>query len=223
MNKFIVIASMALSCSAYAISSFEKLNHCIAIPSSKIYIAYDFTADFPKRAKFSCDYQCKTINGLLKIKSISEKTITNSKDEALNLVCQGVQVKKTSWGYDFEKVLSFFIHDTDLRELKTAATHNGIDIDDQGSEYLMDKLMKTFSEVSKSYAIAGSTNTQYSPDFLEASNELSLIVSELPENTSRIDYYVELISKLNDDFSSRSYSEQLVLGLVKTYAKWRKR
>jgi hypothetical protein len=213
--RFFILALISLS--SFAVDT----NHCEALPETKRYIQYNFTAPFPKPAKFSCKYKCSIGDNYLTLNAISTKTISSLTDEAHNLVCQGVIVKKTNWGYAFDKTKSFFIHDTKLIELKRAAYENIIGIDDKGSEYLMISLKKTLREVSDSYMIAGQTNTPYSPDFLRASTELKKIITELPNQSSTIDYYLDLILSLNGDFSSRDYSEQLVLNLVKTYANWR--
>ena len=209
-----------LSLIALSVQGLE-LNHCEAKPETKRYIDFDFSSSFPKQAIFSFNYKCSTINGKVIVKAISTRIISNTRDEAYKLVCQGVLVKKTNWGYDFDEVMSFFIHDTDLIELKKTAFNNDISIDAQGSEYLLSKLKMTFLDVSKSYSVAGDSNTAYSPEFKNASLELIKIVQELPYETTTIDYYLNLLLELDGDFTSRVYSEQLVLSLVKIYARWR--
>ena len=208
-----------LSIILFSQASFaQNLNTCSARPDSKRYIDYDFQSAFPKKVTFSCIYKCHSKDLSKEIKAIRSVTINSLQAEGTQLVCQGVIVKKGRWGYEFDKVEPFFIHDTKMKEIKKWALEQSIDLDAQGSQKLMENLISTLSEVSRSYSIAGSNDSVYSRDFKEASIILDKISKELPTNTETLDIYID---KINNDISGDNYAETLILNLIKSYASWR--
>lgn len=58
------------------------------------------------------------------ISTISKVTVTSMDDDALSIVCQGVKVKKVSWGYDFDKVEPFYAYQSNFLEIKRWAFEN---------------------------------------------------------------------------------------------------
>lgn len=215
--KILILSIFLNSSIVYAV---EK-NHCVPRPETKKYIDFDFSSPYPKTAIFSCDYECSTGEISKVIKATRTVSLLNEASEGVNLVCKGVKVKRTNWGHDFDGIKPFFVYDTQMLKIRDWATSENIELDSFGSEKLMNKLITTFASVSASYAIAGLSNTTYSPEFQRASEVLQEIVNQLPSNTSLLDGYIDLIEKNNGNVTSSSYSESLVLAQISIFAKWR--
>jgi hypothetical protein len=198
----------------------SNLNKCTPLPESKRYIDYDFTSSFPKTATFSCDYLCTSLSGTEKIKAIRQVQLVDQDSEGTQLVCQGVVAKRSRWGYELDRIDSFFAHNTSMVEIKNWAYESGISLDDTGSEELMKKLIETSASVAQSYLIAGNSGSSYAGEFKKAALILLDISNELPSNTTTLDKYMAFIND-GGDSNRLSYGEGLVLSLLRTYAAWR--
>jgi hypothetical protein len=194
-----------------------ELGECVADPGTKRYTDADFSAPYPKQVSFTCKYECQRVSSLDEV--IAEKTVTlrSFKDEARVPVCEGVIVKQTSWGYDFDRVEPFFVYSAQMTALNDWARVNEIPVDLASSKHLMNKLKDELKQIGSSYLVAG----QNSSVFLEAANILLEIESNLPTNTALIDSYVQKIEKLNKQIPNEFTSEVLVMRVILTSAKWR--
>lgn len=203
-------------------TSFSQvLDHCLAIPSTKTYINYDFQAPYPKDVTLSCKYLCQSNEHSIEIRAKRTVRITNQRSEGLDVVCQGVIVKEGRWGHEFDRVEPFFAYDTKMKEIRDWASQVGIEIDGPSSNVLMNNLIENFKLVSSSYNIAGNTNTEASFHFREAALILDKILEELPSDKSSLDYYTNKLRASDGQISNEFSSENLVLRLVLTFGKWR--
>jgi len=199
----------------------QNVGNCLALPSTKKYLSYDFTAPYPKDVTLSCKYICKSESRIEEITAIRTVTITNQRTEGLNLVCRGIIVKDGRWGFEFDKVQPFFVFDTNMIEIREWAFAEGLEKDGPGSELLMENLIQSFKQISASYKIAGTTNMPTSIYFGEAANILLRMVNELPNNKATLDYYTQRLELTNGHITNQINSENLVLRLVSTFSKWR--
>ena len=68
---------------------------CKAVVDSKVYIENDFSMNYPKEVGFSCDYICLLNSSEHVINGISKLKVYSIESDSLNVVCQGVKVKKS--------------------------------------------------------------------------------------------------------------------------------
>lgn len=189
-----------------------EYGECVANPSSKKYIDADFHTPFPKTISFSCVYECLG-NVSQKITAKSSITVRSMDEEALNLVCQGVVVKKSKWGYEFDHVQNFFVYDTNLIEINKFGKSEGIAVDTQSSLILNEKMAQTLMTISNAYKIAG----QNSEAFLEA----SLVLEQMSTDFSLIDSYIEILRGQEFKVSAEFNAQNLVFNVLLTSARHR--
>ena len=201
----------------FAINSYASLEvgECLADPASKRYLSNDFSTSYPKTTRFSCIYKCMSENGLVDIKGISSIKTYNISDDAKRIVCQGVRVKRVSWGYDFDNVEKFFSHATKIREVKTYANKN-FDTFSPASRHLVKRLKSNLSEVSLSYAMAG----QNSSEFAQASEMLNELSTSLESDFGLLKEYLNMIEDMNGEIGYELSALNLVLNYLKAEAYW---
>ena len=99
-------------------------NFCVADEASKKYLSDHFSKPYPKKVKFSCIYKCRKESSFQTIKGISEITVNNLQGDATRVVCQGVRVKKVSYGFEFDKTIPFYAHEAQTPQVKAWADLN---------------------------------------------------------------------------------------------------
>ena len=75
--------------------------------------------------------------------------------------CQGVVVKKTKWGFDFDKIEAFYAPDTKLKELKKWAFEN-INLNPETNlqeRARLAQLKLELTQVSSAYITAGNSGS----------------------------------------------------------------
>lgn len=199
-------------------TSFQILaldyGQCLAKPSSKKYIDADFHANFPKTISFSCDYECMGEGQSAQlVKAISKITVGNFDQEATNLVCQGVLVKKSKWGYEFDKVTAFFVYDTNLKEINNFGKNNNISVDDPSAQALNEKMQQTLASVGKAYELAGKNSSQFA--------QAALILEQMSTDLSLIDTYIEELRLISFIVSKDFTAKNLVFNILLTQARHR--
>lgn len=198
---------------AYA-SSEIPVNHCSPRIQSKRYIDSDFSTKYPRRVKFECVYECQLNEGLELVAAIKDVMIRNMEDDARLTACQGVQVKKVSWGWDFDKIVPFYAYDSDMKEMKAFAFSRVSQKNETEKKYLAN-LKGTLKQVATAFKVTGVKH------FHEAGLRLDRIADELPLKTSELDRAVDEIIKLKGKLPSNTEARGLVLTNINTHAAWR--
>ncbi|MAE59087.1 MAG: hypothetical protein CME69_09415 [Halobacteriovorax sp.] len=213
MTKFqIIIYLIVVQFSANALSFGE----CVADPSSKRYMNDVFYDKYPKTFIFKCSYDCLSSDGIVKITAISSAISYNLRDDARKVVCEGVKVKEIPYGFEFDKVIPFFSHQTRTKEIKEWALKN-IPVFTDSSRKLLNHFYRQIDEVAKSYLVAGRTSLF----FKEAGEALSLIVNEKDEKVLLRQYLVLLNKKLKmGPLGHELTSENLILKSIYAHGRW---
>jgi hypothetical protein len=211
--KFILVINLSLLTLISRASTELTNNHCIAKVNSKKYIDNDFQAPYPKTITFKCDYICKSSSRSKVISAISNIVVSNTNDDAKLVVCQGVKVKKVSWGWDYAGVEQFYAYSTNLKEIKKWAFQN-VPKDNPYEVNLLYRLKETLMEVANGYYKVGLNGFEY---YHEAARTLSKIANELPSQTSELDKHIKLISNKPDMLTARG----LVSGILTSTAQFR--
>lgn len=198
---------------AYA-SSEIPLNHCSPRLDSKRYIDSDFSVQYPRRVKFECLYECQLSEGLELVSATKDVLIRNMEDDATMTACQGVQVKKVSWGWDFDRIVPFYAYDTVMREMKTFAFSHINQKNETEIKFLV-KLKTTLKQVAAAFKVTGVAN------FQEAALRMEKIADELPLKTKELDLAINEIVKLKGKLPAPSSAQGLLLMNINTHAAWR--
>ena len=207
-----VITFLSLHLFARALS----LGECTADPSSKRYLNDVFYDQYPKTFVFKCSYDCLSSAGIEKITAISSTVSYNLRDDARKVVCEGVKVKEIPYGFEFDKVIPFFSHQTRTKEIKEWASRN-IPVFTDSSRKLLNHFYQQIDKVAKSYIIAG----RASIFFKDAGETLSLIVNERHEKVLLNEYLMLLDKKLKKGpLGHELTSENLILKSIYAHGRW---
>lgn len=220
MKHLILLLTLILPLSAFA--TRPGLNECSPLPATKKYISSDFHG-YPRDVVFDCVYECNKDETIYPVNAISKVHITTIDEDALMTTCQGVVVKKTKWGYDFDKVVPFYAPDTNLVELKKWAFAN-IEFDPAINPLEKAKLLKLkedLNQISSSYIIAGTSGGQATKYFAEAGTTLAEIAKGLPMNTKLLDEVLQRIIENRGESKASGTSEALIEMMLSSAASWR--
>ncbi len=214
MKKQLITSLLLLSSlSSYAAVEIPE-NSCLAEVGSKRYIQNDFNASYPRKVSFDCIYACKKNGKIEKIIATSKVNVSSIEDDATQVVCQGIIVKKVSWGWDFDKVAPFYAFDTSMPELKRWAFEKLPQNNSTEVQYLIN-LKSKLKEVSAAYV-----NTKI-PTFLEAAKILENIGNDLPEKTKLLDRQIAALVKARGKVELSLETKDLVLTQIRVLASWR--
>jgi hypothetical protein len=193
---------------------------CKAVVNSKNYIEGQFTTAYPRKIKFTCVYECASDRGFERLLGVSQMVINHQYDDAIHAVCQGIQVKKGLWGYEFNGNSSFYAHNTRILELKAWAREN-IHVYSKASLPLLKEFKHLLKRIIIGYLQAGSSGGLNTLVFLKAANKLQLIVDELPGNPDILEPYLHLLAAGYDTSHTAALSsEKLILNIIKSKAFW---
>lgn len=227
MKASILIMFLSLSVTTvFAQSKRDVLpgnNYCSPIIDSKKYLTSDFSLKYPRKVKFECTYQCKANGKMQTIVAVSNVTVNSMDDDATNVVCQGVMVKKVSWGYDFDKIEPFYAYMTNLLEIKGWAFENislNPKINSMEVAHL-EQLKKDLYQVSGAFIMAGINGGAATAYFTEAGKKLSAIGDQLPGKTTLLDEEIKQIIINKGVLKLESTSESLVQRMLLSSAAWR--
>lgn len=195
-------------------------NECSPLPATKRYLSKDFH-DYPRTVTFECTYECNLDNTIHLVNAISNVRINTVDEDALMTTCQGLLVKKTKWGYDFDKVVPFYAADTKLLELKKWAFDN-IEFNPATNSLEKAKLTQLkldLNQVGAAYIIAGTTGGKATRYFIEAGQTLAIIAEGLPMNTKKLDEVIKNI--IDTSGPSKTSATALVESMLTSAASWR--
>lgn len=215
--KIIILLSIFYSISAFAQTPSQ--NECLPLPATKKYISTEFHT-YPRTVIFECTYLCNANDKVDSIAAISNVTINNFEEDAHMTACQGVVVKKTKWGFDFDKIEAFYAPDTKLKEIKKWAFDN-ISFDpaiNKQEHARLTKLKQELLHISSSYITTGNTGTESTKYFQEAGLTLAKIAEGLPMDTTNLDL---VINRIIEPDGPETQASKLVDSLMKTLASWR--
>ncbi|MEA9356670.1 hypothetical protein SHI21_10660 [Bacteriovorax sp. PP10] len=220
MKHPILLLTLILPLSAFA--TRPGLNECSPLPATKKYLSTDFHG-YPRDVAFDCVYECNKDETIYPVNAISKVHINTVDEDALMTTCQGVVVKKTKWGYDFDKVVPFYAADTNLVEIKKWAFAN-VEFDPATNPLEKAKLLKLkedLNQISTSYIIAGTSGGEATKYFLEAGKLLTEIAKGLPMNTKLLDEVLQKIIESKGETKAPGTSEALVEMMLSSAASWR--
>lgn len=220
MKLITILLCLTFAVSAHAAVGSPGPNECLPLPATKRYISKEFHT-YPRTVIFECTYLCNAEDSIHSIAAISNVTINNFEEDARKTTCQGVVVKKTNWGFDFDKVEAFYAPDTNLKELKKWAFEN-INFNPEANaqeKAKLTKLKQDLIQISSSFITAGSTGPESTRYFLEAGKTLAKIAEGLPMNTKNLDEVIKRI--VEPKTSQTNQAEDLVDLFIKSSASWR--
>lgn len=215
--KFLIIFSFVLS-TAFALEP----GTCRAIPESKVYLSDHFSLPYPKDVEFTCLYECLGTNEDVSHEVLGtwKVRIRNQNDDALKVVCQGVKVKRTSWGYDFDRVVPFYAYMTKIAELRKWANGH-VSKDNPFERKNLKELKRKLHDVVRGYEQASHSGASTADSFSKASNLLDSISRGLPEDAEILDYSIDAVRSgehlINDDHLANRLASQV----LKSLAYWR--
>lgn len=221
-KSFLVSVLLAVSAVAFAAPKNPDLknNFCRPILDSKKYLTNNFEMSYPKKVKFECTYECMTNNRVTNVNAISEVTVTSMDDDASSVVCQGVRVKKVSWGYDFDGVDLFYAYDGKMTELKRFAFENVVMKNSAPEEVeRLTKLKADLNQVAAAYIQAGASSGAVG--FRDAGKILSDIASQLPQKTILLDNAIKQLIIKKGVIGFDVKAESLVDRVILSSAYWR--
>jgi hypothetical protein len=213
MKKLITSFLIVLSTSTYAGETLKD-NFCVPRVDSKRYIMNDFHASYPKTVKFECTYECQANGKVELVTGPSTVSVTSMDSDARDVVCQGVKVKKVSWGYDFDGIEAFYAYTTSIKQIKAFAFAN-VNRNNKYEKELLQELQMNLNKVIAAYIITGV------PHFVEAALILDGIAKELPASTKSLDKYMDILIKQNGKVAFEANALSLVLMNVNSNAAWR--
>ena len=221
LSKFIFTGAVLFSTMTFAAKIPDlKTNYCRPILDSKRYLTNNFEMKYPKKVKFECNYECLANNQVSTITATSEVTVTSMDDDASSVVCQGVRVKKVSWGYDFDGADIFFAYDTNLLEIKRFAFEN-IKLNNNSPEVLarLNKLKLDLNQVAAAYIQAGASSG--AQGFKDAGKILFEIAEQLPQKTTLLDNAIKQIIIKKGVIGFDAKAESLVDRVILSSAAWK--
>ena len=190
---------------AYALD----LGMCKPLKDTKKYINFSSEQGYPRKVSFSCDYLCQDKTGEKKIKGTTSITLSSMEDDAKRSVCQGVKVKKVSWGWEFDSEEEFYAHMAQTKEVKSWANSN-IEHFNKIDQKLLAQKKLDLNKIARSYLEVNTPGHKY---FKEAGIVLMDIAYHIPENTKLLKEQIELIQK------SPVQNMQSKLGLIQNVLK----
>lgn len=186
---------------------------CRPLIDSKVYLNNDFSHGYPREITFTCQYECRAENELKTFIGTTALTLRDTSDDAVHAVCQGVLVKKVSWGWDFAGVASFYGRASIAPDLRQAAR---AELPANGSEEyrLRLALAKTLEDVSKAFLMAHDSR------FEEAGRQLGQIAKDLPGKSPVLNKYLTELSQDHFISPNQISAKSLVLMMLQTHALW---
>lgn len=222
--KVFTMLFITLSFNAMAASVPELQNNfCRPIVGSKRYLTSDFSTKYPKKVRFDCSYECQANNKISTIVAVSNISVSSMDDDAVDVVCQGVKVKKVSWGYDFDGSEIFYGFDTNLIELKRWA-FDSINKDQLANKEEYNHLIKLKSElytIAGAYAVAGNNGGEATRGFAEAAVTLTNIANQLPLKTDLLDEAIKQLIVNRGVITLDASAPSLVQRMLLTSASWK--
>jgi hypothetical protein len=216
--KVLILFLCIFSPLAFALEKGE----CQAITESKVYLSDHFTIPYPRDVEFTCLYKCLGTgeNFSHEVLGTSKVAVRNQSDDALKVVCQGIKLKKTPWGYDFDRLVPFYAYETRIKELRDWA-EEFVSRDNLYEKENLNELKSKLDEVAFSYKLASDSDTITSNSFTLASALLIKVSETLPENTQLLDLLLKDAREGRDLLPEDHLANKLVSQLLINLAYWR--
>ena len=222
MNHSLIKISLLMLTGLIAQDSWSKnpliIGECLANLKSKHYLQNNFDSIYPREIIFTCKYDCMGEQGPIEILGTSTITVTSIASGARNIVCQGIKVKETSFGYDFKSVEPFYAYNTKIPEVKLWASAN-ISKDNDFERALMSQLQLTLNAVGESYLKVGSQSTQYQ-HYIDAGSRLILLAKGLSSDSRDLKDYMSQIEAGQFEGHALDSEHGLVMAILKTSGRW---
>lgn len=224
LSSFLAVLMLVASVSAFANNKdvAPGENECSPEIDSKTYLSTDFSLVYPRKARFECKYKCRSKGKIEVIAAVSEMTVSSMDDDAKSVVCQGVEVKKVTWGYDFDKIVPFYAFSTNMKEIKRWAFQNINQNPKNNSREreLLAKLKIDINQIAGSFIMAGINGGVAAAPFKEAGEKLSRIADKLPLDTTELDQVIAEII-VNRGQTSGYGADSLVHKMISSSAAWK--
>lgn len=186
--------------------------------TSKRYIQNDFSAPYPKEVIFSCEYHCFDGSKLHNVTGISKVNVIDISHDARAVVCAGVKVKQTSWGWDFDRVDPFYVYTSNISELRNWANKN-ISRENPQELRLVEELKPVFMEVGLTYIQVGKPGFE---QFRDAGLLIYSIAVELPESTKTLDAEIKkILARGRNNQPPVDTADGLIHGFISSQAYFR--
>lgn len=208
------LAALLISIGAKAADVKIPENHCAPRVDSKRYVDTHFSTGYPRSVVFECTYDCRVNGRLMDIIGTKSVTVNNMQEDATDTGCQGVKVKKVSWGWEFDRIEPFYAYSTAMPEMKRFAFEN-INQKNATETKLLTELKANLTVVSEAYKKVGWGQ------FKDASGMLDKIIEQLPAKTTLLDKYVKQIVDHRGETPVNGTGLSLVLVNIKGQAHWR--
>ncbi len=212
MKKFIPFV-ISISSVAHA----QNYGHCKALPYSKKYLSSNFEQAYPRSVSFTCKYDCLGSSGTKQIQAKSEVLVNSVFEDATKVVCQGVKVRKSRWGFELDSVNPFYAPYSHLSEIRDWALKN-VTRDPKMDRNKLLKLKSQLKEISASYEAASKAQSEYSKAFFEASQILSKIERELPQKKDLLNKTIKALQTI--PLQPAPSKDSLVKGALHSYIDW---
>lgn len=195
---------------------------CRAIPESKVYLSDHFSLPYPKDVEFSCLYECLGTDQEIshEVRGVSKVRVRHQRDDALKVVCQGVKVKRTSWGYDFDRVDPFYAYVTRMNEIREWADVY-VSKDNPLEKEKLKNLREELIEVVQGYEQASRSGAPTADSFARASRFLGGVLEGLPEDANLLDYSIQSVRSERSLIAEDDLADTLVTQVLESLAYWR--
>jgi hypothetical protein len=205
-----------------------EVGECRGDVGSKRYITKDFSVNYPKTVSFSCEYECRSETGIDKVRGVTTVTYGRANNfpqanQALDArvpVCQGVQLKEVSWGWDYAKTNSFYAFDTKIKEVKEWAA-NSLSKEGPLEQKKLTELKKSLMKSGPAFMMAGGIDPRF--EYMkQAGIVLTEIAGELPQSTDKLDRYIDCIARDHGTVTHPALSAKyLIYSMLKVSAAWK--
>ncbi len=220
LTVFFMMSSVAALANSKDVAPGE--NQCSPDVDSKTYLSTDFSLVYPRKAKFECKYKCRTKGKIEVVAAVSEMTVSSMDDDAKSVVCQGVEVKKVAWGYDFDRIVPFYAFSTNLKEIKRWAFQNISQNPKTNAKEreLLSQLKTDIYQIAASFIMAGVNGGAATAHFKEAGEKLSAIAEKLPHDTKILDEVIAEIIVNKGQIPTHG-ADSLVHRMILSAAGWK--
>ena len=196
-----------------------RVGECTHDLKHKSYLSNNLAAPRPKVVEFVCSYMCRNRNNQIEqVMGTSVVSISSLNDENFRMVCQGVKIKKTTWGFDVDRVEKFYAHDTRAVEVKMWASEHINYFGEVENEKLI-KLRDQFYTQGITYL--KSIDIVKYPAYKEIAEELFSIAGELPGNLTKLEIAIETYVKNHDAENYSDIKSRVMHGILISMAGWR--
>lgn len=193
---------------------------CLAEADSKVYLNNPFNDPYPREVIFSCLYHCMAEDGLHEVQGLSRVMTRNQNDDGKRTVCQGVYVRPTRWGFEFDRVEAFYIYESRIKELRNWAKQY-ISRDNPHETRLLEQFKHRMTTVIDGYHLASLSSAPTASSFATAAEFFEQLVKGLPYQTEYLDQVVDDLKSGLDLIKDDTHANLMVVNTVNSELYWR--